>query len=311
MYKYLFGPVPSRRLGISLGIDLVPSKVCSMNCIYCEVGKTTRLTDQRLQYVPVDKVISELRDYLTPEPKLDYITFSGAGEPTLNSGIGDVIKFLKLEFPQYKLALLTNSTLLTILDIHQELLPLDVIIPSLDAVSENIFQKINRPVAGIKAQDIIEGLIKFNKQFTGELWLEIFIVPGINDADDEIRKFKHIITRIKPDKVQLNTLDRPGTEPWVNSVEDKDLLRIVKSFKPVFVEYTYKKKPRSLIDSFKQEISDTILEILKRRLCTDQDLSQILNLHINDVNKYLSELLSKDLTDSELKSRGRFFYIKK
>lgn len=161
-YKYIFGPVPSRRLGSSLGIDLIPYKTCSLNCVYCECGKTTDLTFERKEYVPTERVIEELDDYLKTEPELDYITFSGSGEPTLHNGIGEIIKFLKENYPQYQLALLTNSTLLNDEKLQDEIKKLDLIVPSLDAVSEDVFQKINRPVEGLSAQKIVQGLINLN-----------------------------------------------------------------------------------------------------------------------------------------------------
>lgn len=144
-YKYLFGPVPSRRLGISLGVDLVLHKTCSLNCIYCECGRTTNLTVQRNEYVPTEIVLSELNHFLASNPKLDYITFSGSGEPTLHSGIGEIVNYLKNNFPSYKIALLTNGTLFNQSKIRQEVKSIDLILPSLDAVSDKVFQKINQP----------------------------------------------------------------------------------------------------------------------------------------------------------------------
>ena len=144
-YKHLFGPVPSRRLGLSLGIDPIPYKTCSFDCVYCECGATTKLTAARKEYIPVDEIISELDSFLSSNPTLDYITFSGSGEPTLNIGIGRVISYLKKNFSQYKIAVLTNSSLFSDPEVREELLLADVIMPSLDAVSENVFQKITDP----------------------------------------------------------------------------------------------------------------------------------------------------------------------
>ena len=145
MAKYLFGPVFSRRLGISLGVDLVPHKVCSLNCIYCEAKATSNLTLQRKEYVSFSKIIAELTEFLKTNPPLDFITFSGAGEPLLNNKISEIIAFLKTNFPQYKLALITNSTLLSDENIRNEIKNIDLLLPSLDAVSSDVFKKINRP----------------------------------------------------------------------------------------------------------------------------------------------------------------------
>jgi len=144
-FKHLFGPVPSRRLGISLGIDLVPYKTCTANCVYCECGKTTNLTIERKEYIPTDEILNELDVYLKQAPDLDYITFSGSGEPTLHSKIGEIINFLKKNYPQYKVAVLTNGTLLFHKELRDELKNADIIKPSLDAGSDEIFKKIKRP----------------------------------------------------------------------------------------------------------------------------------------------------------------------
>ena len=162
--RYLFGPVISRRLGISLGIDLLPFKTCSLDCIYCECGKTKNLTDQIQEYVPTEEVISELQVFLTDKPKLDVITFAGSGEPTLHSGIGQIIKFLKKNFPEYKICVLTNGTLLYQKKVRQSILDADIIIPSLDAVSKEVFEKIAKPAEGITPEKLIEGLIALKKR---------------------------------------------------------------------------------------------------------------------------------------------------
>ena len=158
MYNYLFGPVPSRRLGISLGVDLVPHKTCSLNCIYCECGRTTNLTIERKAYVPTETVLAELKTFLEPKPKLDYITFSGAGEPTLHSGIGEIVKFLKTNFPNYKIALLTNGTLFYQPELIKEVKSIDLILPSLDAASDLVFRKLNRPFPKLHIETMIEEL---------------------------------------------------------------------------------------------------------------------------------------------------------
>ncbi|ACL69859.1 radical SAM protein [Halothermothrix orenii] len=224
--KYIFGPVLSRRLGKSLGIDLIPFKTCSLDCVYCECGKTDKLTLERKEYVPTEEVINELKKYLYNRPKLDYITFSGSGEPTLHKGIGEIISFLKDNYPEYKVALLTNSTLLYRNQVISEIKGCDLIVPSLDAVSEEIFQKINRPVSGLNAELIVKGLINLRKNYNGKMWLEIFIIPDLNDNKKELMLFKEAINRIKPDKIQLNVLDRPGTENWVKRIPEERLMEI-------------------------------------------------------------------------------------
>lgn len=308
--KYLYGPVPSRRLGLSLGIDLIPYKICSFNCIYCECGETTNLTNIRKEFKPVDKVINELDNFLTDEPELDYITFSGSGEPTLYLHIGKIIDFLKENYPQYDTALLTNSSLLSHKEIRKELKNLDLIVPSLDSVTEENYQKINRPHKEIKLADIIDGLVKLRKEFNGKIFLEVFIVPGINDTKEEYQKFKEIVEKINPDRVQLNTLDRPGTEDWVKPALEENLneaVNIIGKKAEIIGKYSPTKKKKGISHAVKKRIIETI----KVRPCTVKDLSEILDLHVNEVNKYLREIDKEYTLKMKEESRGRFYFLGK
>jgi len=309
-YKHLFGPVPSRRLGLSLGIDPIPYKTCSFDCVYCECGATTNLTSTRKEYIPVDEIISELDSFLSNNPTLDYITFSGSGEPTLNIGIERIITFLKKKFPQYKIAVITNSSLFPDPEVRKELLLADVIMPSLDAVSYNISQKINRPVKGIRPVDIIQGLISFRREFPGKIWLEIFIIPGINDTDEEIEKFHAVLKKINPDLIQLNSIDRPGTENWVVPADEETLVKIKKKFEylPVVTISNYQKREK--VKSYNFKIEDAILATISRRPCTADDLSEILDIHLAELNKYLDALHEKDMIEAVKRPRGLFFRAK-
>jgi wyosine [tRNA(Phe)-imidazoG37] synthetase (radical SAM superfamily) len=282
-----------------------------MNCVYCEVGETTNLTIERKEYVPINDVLNELDHFLNQNPTLDFITFSGAGEPTLNSGIGKVITFLKERYPNFKLALLTNSTLLYNENVRNEINRIDVLLPSLDTVSEDIFKKINRPNSQLDINKIIEGLIKYRKKFKGKIWLEIFIVPEINDTEEELSLLRKTIRKINPEKIQLNTLDRPGTESWVKTATKERLEYIVNFLKPLPVEIIAKFNSRQLIKSFNKNIENQILETIRRRPCTDKDLTEMLGIHLNELNKYLNELLNKNLIKGEIKERGTFFKMKK
>ncbi len=309
--KYLFGPVPSRRLGISLGVDLVPHKVCSLNCIYCEVGRTTNLTIERKEYIPVNEVIDELKDYLDQKPELDFVTFSGQGEPTLNSGLGRVINFIKDNYSEYKVAVITNGTLFWDDKVRLEVARADVLLPSLDAVSRDSFLKINRPNKNLNNDKIVEGLIKLGKEFKGKIYLEIFFVPNLNNTKEELILLKETATKIQPDLIQLNTLDRPGTEDFVKAVTKEELKKIKEFFEPLPIEIIAKAETRKQIQSFNKNIEEQILETIKRRPCTDIDLTEILDIHLNELNKYLSELIDSKKIESEHLDRGLFFKIKK
>ena len=314
-YKHLFGPVISRRLGISLGVDVVPYKYGSMNCIYCEVGETTKLINEPEELVNLNEVIKELDDYISKNPKLDYITFSGAGEPLLYSRIGDLINYIKDKYPQYKLALITNSTHLYRSDINAELLKLDMIIPSFDAVDQDIFESINRPYKTIMVKEIIDNLIDFNHKFPGEMWLEIFFVPELNDFPEELTRMREAIRLIKPERVQLNALDRPGTESWVQQ-EDREKLESIKTFfeaslpEDILVEII-KKVDKQLYDENQSslEVEEKIITTIRRRPCTAQDMSQMLNIHINAINKVLHKLIEEKRIEGITQERGIFYKI--
>jgi len=310
MYKHLFGPVPSRRLGMSLGVDLVPHKVCSFNCVYCECGRTTTLTDERKEYVPTDTVLKELKHFLSNNPKPEYITFSGAGEPSLNSHIGDVIEFLKMNWPDIPLAVLTNGSLLSNRNVRKELARADVVLPSLDAATDRTFLKINRPLGKFDIDTYIQGLIDFRIDFTGKIWLEIFILPGYNDDSENLSALKEALVKIRPEKIQLNTLDRPGIIENLRPANKTELEQIAHFWKLKNVEIITPALQRKDIKSYRTDVENAILETLARRPCTIYDLEKILGIHINEISKYLGVLENEDKIDTSRQDRG-IFYKKK
>lgn len=309
MYKYLFGPVPSRRLGMSLGIDLVPHKVCSLNCIYCECGSTTKLTIDRKEYVPYDIVIKELEHYFRNNTAPDYITFSGSGEPTLNSRIGDVIRFIKHNIPSIPIAVLTNGTLLYQKQVRKELLEADVVLPSLDAASDLTFRKINRPFHELNINKYIKGLVDFRNEFKSQIWLEVFIIPGYNDNINDLDLLKKAFERINQESIQLNTLDRPGAVSKIRSASREELQHIVNYWQLENVEIVTMSAERRDIKSYRDDIETAILETVQRRPCTFDDLAKILGLHINEINKYLDVLESDGKIDT-VRRKSRIFYKK-
>jgi wyosine [tRNA(Phe)-imidazoG37] synthetase (radical SAM superfamily) len=310
MYKYLFGPVPSRRLGMSLGIDLIPKKVCSLNCVYCEVGKTTKLTTDRLEYVKYDKVIAELKDFMSNNPTIDYITFSGSGEPTLNSRIGDVLNFVKDNYPDVKTAVLTNGTLLSDKNLRKELLKADVILPSLDAAGQEAFEKINRPAPELSLQNYIQGMIDFRKEYEGKIWLEVLFLKGYNDSKDELIRLKEAIKKIKPDSVQLNTLDRPGTVEGLIPLTKEELQHIIDFWGFSNVEIIASEVERTTIESYRSDVESAILETIARRPCTLDDLHRLLGIHVNEINKYLGTLETEGKIITKSLERGIFYELK-
>jgi len=311
-YKYIFGPVPSRRLGISLGVDLVPHKVCSLNCIYCESGKTTKLTNTREEYISSREIIKELTHFLTDKPELDFITFSGQGEPLLNKGIGRIIRFIKRNYT-YKVALITNSTLLYDKQVRDEIMSIDLILPSLDGVTDASFGKINRPVSALNIQSIVDGLVSFNSEFQGDMWLEFFIVPGINDTEGELEKLSKAVRMIAPDRLQLNTLDRPGVVDWIKPANSETLENIKKvlSTTGVFIEIIAKFKADKEMKVYDGDISESIVQTILRRPCTGQDLVTFLGITESELDPYLSQLIEGNKIETFDEKRGIFFRIKK
>ena len=311
MYKYLFGPVPSRRLGVSLGVDLVPHKVCSLNCVYCECGITTNLTVERKEYVPYDAVIKELGHYFSNNPDPDYITFSGSGEPTLNSRIGEVLQFIKSKKPDIPVAVLTNGTLLYQKQLRSELLDADLILPSLDAALNSSFQRINKPCKELDVNTYIRGLQEFRNEYKGKIWLEVFILPGYNDNTSNLIQFKKAFEKIKPDLIQLNTLDRPGAVTDLCPANIAQLQGISDFWDLDNVEIVASAPERKKIKSYREDIENAILETIQRRPCTSTDLAQILGSHINEINKYLNVLESNNKIETVRQERGVFYQTKR
>jgi wyosine [tRNA(Phe)-imidazoG37] synthetase (radical SAM superfamily) len=306
-YNHLFGPVPSRRLGISLGVDLVPLKTCTLNCIYCECGRTTDLTLERKEYVPLTSVKKELSNYVANHPRPDYITFSGSGEPTLNSNIGDTLHFIRNHIHDIPVAILTNGTLFYLKQVREDIKDASLVMPSIDAATEKIFRKINRPDPRLKIDKIIEGLVTFRKEYSGQIWLEIFIVPGMNDTVHELTALKQAIEKIEPDQVQLNTLDRPGPVSTVRAATRQELEHIIHFWELENVSIIADVFKRKEILAYRKDTESAILGTIARRPCTLKDLSDILGLQMNEVNKYL-DVLEADGKIKMMKQKRGFFY---
>lgn len=305
-YRYLFGPVNSRRLGRSLGVDLVPPKVCPLDCVYCESGRTTVLTAARGEYVPTAAVLAELDDCLGRQPALDYLTFSGAGEPTLHNGLGTIIAHLKQHHPQYRLALITNGTLLGDAALRQEIIACDLIVPSLDAATDAVMARLNRPVAGLTAAAHIDGLTALRAEHRGQFWLEIFIVPGVNDTAAELAALAAAAARIRPDRIQLNALDRPAPEPWVQAADAAWLAHLAQGF-PGTVDIIA--RPAMPPAGAAKVTAAQVLDVLRRRPCTVDDLSRGLRANPAQVTGIIHNLLADGVITGEQQARGTFYRL--
>ncbi|MBU1259726.1 MAG: radical SAM protein [Planctomycetes bacterium] len=298
---HIFGPVPSRRLGRSLGIDLIPSKTCTFDCLYCQVGLTTLKTIERKSWIPVDEIIAELKDKLSTKP--DCITLSGSGEPTLYSNCGRLIGEIK-KITSVPIAVITNGSLLFMPDVRKDIKNADIVIPSLDAGDEETFKKINRPATGITFDKVLRGLVDFRREFTGKYWLEVFLVAGLNDSDEQIDKLAACIEKIRPDKVQLNTVTRPPAED-VRAVSHQRLEQIAQRiYKNTEVIADFKSDDKTGDLKVK---SDDIVEMLKRRPCSVEDIASGLKMSKLEVLKHIEKLISSGRIEP-VRQNDRIYY---
>jgi len=281
----IFGPVPSRRLGRSLGVDVVPFKTCTYDCIYCQLGRTTNKTTQRKEWVPTKLVIEQLKEKLDSKP--DYITLSGSGEPTLFSQLEALISKIK-SITNIPVAVLTNGSLLWLPEVRNALKFADLVVPSLDAGSRQIFQYVNRPHPDITFKKMLEGLIRFRDEYDGKYWLEVFLIAGVTTPEIEINRLETCISSIQPDKVQVNTVTRPPAEDFAEAVPEKRLKTIAAQLyenAEVIADYRGVHKQQDFAAH-----QEDVLRLLKRRPCSIEDISAGLGLHRNEVVKYVDEL---------------------
>jgi len=302
--KYLYGPVPSRRLGHSLGVDIVPFKVCTLDCIYCQLGKTTQKTLQRREYVQAEAVLTELTHRLAEGLQADFITISGSGEPTLNSQLGEIVVGIK-NLTEIPVAILTNGTLLYRKDVRDDCAKADVVLPSLDAGDEQTFRRINRPHADISIEKLISGLSSFRDEFAGRIWLEVFLVEAVNTDAAAIAKISEAIKRIRPDKIHLNTAVRPTAEQSVKKVDAEKLNAIAAQLGQrceVVADFT----PQRCTEHMVSKAQD-VLSVLKRRPCSLTDICSGLGISRNEALKYITHFRQQGLVHSEQKGDVTFF----
>jgi Fe-S oxidoreductases len=309
-FSHLFGPVCSRRLGRSLGIDLVPFKTCTYDCVYCECGHTTHKGTDRKEFFPVSEVLSELDAYLSGGPALDFITFSGSGEPTLSTSVGEVIRYLKREFPSYRVAVLTNGSLFSLPEVREDLLLADVVLPTLSTVHEETFRTIHHPAKDLSLKSILNGIEQFRREYRGEIWLEVFIIPGVNTSDKELSGLADEIRRIRPDRIQLNTLDRPGPAEWVKPAGPGELSRIQAFLGVPDTEAIHSSHHESPFSPDESDPSQTICELIRRRPCTVDDIAQTTGLHRNEVLKLLRTIESEHQLLVKREKRGVFYFLR-
>lgn len=304
-YLYLFGPVPSRRLGLSLGVDLVPAKTCSLDCVYCESGATTRLTVKRSALVPKEAVMAEIDRYFATHEPPDAVTFSGAGEPTLHEDLGEIADHIKARYPGARVVLLTNGTLFHREDVRRDAARTDLVIASYDAADKGVFASLNRPHPSLDPETMAEGLRAFRREFTGELWLEVFVVPGLNDNDAEVARLAEVVKGIGPDRVQVNTLDRPGTEAWVTPADAKTLQAVTEALGGGEMIGAYRNHAEAT--SGDTDLPERILGMVRRRPCTAEDLEESLGILRSLIDEALAALVAEGRIQEESQARGIFY----
>ncbi len=305
--RHVFGPVLSRRLGLSLGIDLIPFKTCPYSCIYCECGPTTDLSVERRDFFPVREVIDELRAVLAPRPHLDSITLAGSGEPTLSLSLGRVIGLVKDEFPEYSVSVLTNGSLLADPAVRTELARADRVIPTLSTASQATFERIHRPHPSLRIDGIIAGMAELRRTYSGALWLEVFVVPGLNTSAEELAALRNAIDRIGPDQVQLNTLDRPAPEGWVRAASVAELERVGVLLGRPGTKIVARDDRAPGVPVAGTEAVERIRATLGRRPSTVDDLVRTTGLSGGEVVKILGVLEREGLVVQHRGTRGVFY----
>ena len=290
-YRHLYGPVPSRRLGRSLGIDLVPHKICTYDCIYCQIGKTTEKTLARKEYAPVTEILEEVGSFLQEETSsTDVLSLAGSGEPTLHSQIRSVIEGIKA-ITSIPVAVITNGSLLYEEEVRQDLLSVDLVLPSLDAVSSEVFRKINRPRKGFSVEKVIEGLVEFRKVYKGQIWLEILFCKGVNDSKEELVRMKKTVERIAPDRIHLNTVIRPPSEKWAVPLNQEEMETMRAFFgERASIISEFDRHPPAVTE---RDIREEILKILKRRPLSLKDLSKGMGIREDEIEEYIQPLVSE------------------
>jgi len=300
----VYGPVPSRRLGRSLGVDLVPYKICSYDCIYCQIGRTPATAMERRPYVTTDKVLADVTARLNQGAAPDYITLGGSGEPTLNSNIGEIIRRLRSD-TDIAVTVLTNGSTLMLREVREELLAADVVLPSFDAPDAEVFRQINRPCPEITFEQMAEGMLQFREAYAGEIWVEIFLVAGLNTGDETVRGFKSWMDRIRPDRIHLNTAVRPTAESDVQRPSDALLMHIrdmLGERAEIVVPYQ-----GDAAGTGGETLREDLLNLLARRPCTLSDIASGLNTHPHEILKYLQPLVDEGEVDVRRMEAGTYY----
>jgi wyosine [tRNA(Phe)-imidazoG37] synthetase (radical SAM superfamily) len=287
-HRYVYGPVASRRLGFSLGVDIIPFKTCTLDCVYCQLGPTKRTTVRRRSFFPPREILAQVRAAIESGAKIDVITFSGSGEPTLNKDIGRLIRAIK-RMTRIPVAVLTNGTLLSRPDVRRDLAAADVVVPSLDAVPEALFRRVNRPHPSLASAKVIDGLTRFRDEFPGEIRLEVMLVKGANDTPAAIKALRAAAARVRPDRIELNTVVRPPADVRAAALGPAELRKVRAALGPraeIVASFARRKQAPGA-----GKLERAVLATVGRRPQTAEDISVALGRHRDEVLKTLAALL--------------------
>jgi len=290
-YQFIFGPVPSRRLGRSLGVSPIPPKTCNYSCVYCQIGRTTHYTNMREEFYPKEYILKEIEEGIQKDD-FDYITFVGEGEPTLYLELGWLIEKTK-ELTTKPIAVITNGALLFDPKVRKELLEADVILPTLDTVEPELFKKINRPIRGLAIEEIIQGMIDFRKEYSGEIWMEVMLVKGLNDHPENITKIKETLTLMKCDRVYVNVPIRPPAENWVKIPDNERIIEICKELGATNIAY-YETEVGFSINK-QADIEDQIIKITSRHPLRESQIITMLDLPEIEAKNLLEKMAEKKI----------------
>jgi wyosine [tRNA(Phe)-imidazoG37] synthetase (radical SAM superfamily) len=273
--QYVFGPVPSRRLGQSLGIDTIPLKTCNWNCVYCQLGRSKPLRNERLEYIPHEEIIAQVSHALDTHTsqEIDWVTFVGSGEPTLHAGIGNLIREVK-KLTDIPVAVITNGSLLFQQSVREALSAADTVLPSLDAGTPQLYKKVNRPHPDIPYSAYVDGLIAFREEFKSTLWIEVMLVQGLNDTETELKNIANTLAEIRPEKIHIGLPTRPPAEDWVKPPDHEGIIRaiaILGDAAPVapLTDGSFALGPA-------QEVVDRVISIISRHPMSENQLLQSL-----------------------------------
>ncbi len=275
MTACVFGPVPSRRLGRSLGIDPVPLKTCNWNCVYCQLGRSVPVINNRREYLPSGEIVEEVRRVLRiqPEDEIDWVTFLASGEPTLHAGLGRLIRQVKA-LTHIPVAVITNGALLYRPEVQDDLMAADAVLPSLDAGTPALYRAINRPHPECTFDRLVNGLLSFRRAYKGKMWVEVMLIKGLNDAEDALRDIARVLSRLQPDQVHLTTPVRPPAEPWVEPPDEQGVQRA----RSVLGDWVHPERPLSgkAKLSGSDSLTDAVEAAVSRHPMTEEELMRTL-----------------------------------